>query len=1070
MEPENRDRSEALLPDKPWIVGFFINLFDSTNISSGESNKLYYENGGKQQLIANLKVNEETGLNSNDKADIENRLNTFGNNRSETEELTGFFDFVFEALEDPMLRVLIAASVVSLIVGIAQEGFATGWIEGTAIFLAVFIVVTITAINNWNKDRQFHKLNEINNRKIVNVRRDGSPIKEIDAEELLVGDILYLKIGDILNVDGILIRGDVAMDESSATGESDLIKKLPEVTKNQKDKLITPFIISGTQLREGGGEMVVCAVGKNTFSGRNKQKIMSDNPEDSTTPLQEKLSELADKISVLGTITAIFIGVLMIVKEVIIRLSNGDPLFTSSLLDTVVNAFIISVIVIVVAIPEGLPMAVTISLAYSVFKMKEEQNLVRHLDASETMGNVNNVCTDKTGTLTEGKMSINNVYIVDRNFIFQDSKNIPEQAKNYIGEVVINNITAYCESEDGKLIARGNPTECALLQYLIDSNIKYEKNKRKPIYSLPFSSEYKFMVTMYETDDKNKIRLYIKGAPERVLLRCTHYVATGSEIREISPEVKKNFDNQQEDYAAQAQRTLVLGFRDITVKEVTEMTEKYPSLDQEFFAELSNKLTVVCLVGIADAPRPDVKQAIKHCNEAGVLVRMVTGDNIKTAIAISKKVGILTENETRLALQYVRAKEMKLANVSLKKDQQFGDETVDRDAPKYFALDGIDFRTLTEGYKTIEEPNPKGSKFPPTVKYELKNIDKFRVVTEHLKVIARASPDDKFLLVMGLKKLNNIVAVTGDGTNDAPALKQSHVGFAMGKKGTDIAKDASDIILLNDSFSSIVTAIKYGRNVYDCIRKFLQFQLTTNIVAVFMTLLGGIILKDAPLNAIQMLWVNLIMDSFASLALATEPPSDKLLLRAPYKKDAFIITTMMFVNIGTQALFQIIILTIIIFYGDAMFGVPSDRELTHFIWNDVNGYHFTIFFNIFVFMQVFNSINARKLLKSELNIFEGIFNNWLYIAVQLFIVVGQIFMVQIGGRALRTHPLTIVQHLMCIGISALTLVISFIVKLLPFEVEEDKTKAYKTFMIGIGSRMKSRTRSILPTSRSIKAS
>jgi magnesium-transporting ATPase (P-type) len=266
----------------------------------------------------------------------------------------------------------------------------------------------------------------------------------------------------------------------------------------------------------------------------------------------------------------------------------------------------------------------------------------------------------------------------------------------------------------------------------------------------------------------------------------------------------------------------------------------------------------------------------------------------------------------------------------------------------------------------------------------------------------------------------------------------------MGIRGTDIAKDAADIVLLNDSFTTVIVATKYGRNIYDCIRKFLQFQLTTNVVAVFMTLLGGIVLKDAPLNAIQMLWVNLIMDSFASLALATEPPTDSLLERKPFKKGSSIITTPMLINVASQSVFQIILLTIILFYGDVIFGVPSDRELSHSVWNDVNGYHFTIFFNIFVFMQVFNSLNSRKLKKSEKNIFANISNNPIYIIIQIVTVIGQITIVTIGGRAMRTHPLTLGQHLKCALISSGTLVIGFLAKFLPIDDEDDKSPEEKS--------------------------
>ena len=373
------------------------------------------------------------------------------------------------------------------------------------------------------------------------------------------------------------------------------------------------------------------------------------------------------------------------------------------------------------------------------------------------------------------------------------------------------------------------------------------------------------------------------------------------------------------------------------------------------------------------------------------------------------------------------------------------------------ALEGEIFRVICGGItKTQGKDN--------ALEIKLNNKEAFKHTVQRLKVIARASPEDKFVLVFGLKELGNIVAVTGDGTNDAPALRQAHVGFAMGIRGTDIAKDAADVVLLDDSFSSIVTACKYGRNIYDCIRKFVQFQLTTNVVAVFMTFLGGIILKDSPLNAIQMLWVNLIMDSFASLALATEDPSDSLLNRKPYSRDASILTPMMILNIFSQSFFQIIVLTVIIFYGDYIFGVPSDRDLEHFTWNNVNGYHFTIFFNIFVYMQVFNSINARKLQKDEYNVFTGILGNWLYLLIQTIILVGQIILVTFGGRAVRTHPLSIRQHCECLLISALTLVWGLFVKLLPIDVsekveqEDDRRKTPDTYQKTIGLGYMSRGR------------
>ena len=556
------------------------------------------------------------------------------------------------------------------------------------------------------------------------------------------------------------------------------------------------------------------------------------------------------------------------------------------------------------------------------------------------------------------------------------------------------------------------------------------------------------MMNIYQKDDG--YILYAKGAPERVSPFFTKYRVNGGN-EENFEDHKDELTNKQAEFAEDSMRTLIFGYKNLTEEEITKAREENPEDDLAFFQSLAKGLCYAFMVGIRDDNREDVPEAIKKCHHAGITVRMVTGDNINTAVAISKDVGIIEPNqaaECKNIAAYYR-------KYVTEKPEEAARGLTQGENP--IALEGEIFRVICGGISKKKEKDGD-------LEVKLNNKEAFKHTVARLKVIARASPEDKFILVFGLKELGNIVAVTGDGTNDAPALKQAHVGFAMGIRGTDIAKDAADVVLLDDSFSSIVTACKYGRNIYDCIRKFVQFQLTTNVVAVFMTFLGGIILKDSPLNAIQMLWVNLIMDSFASLALATEDPTDALLDRKPYSRDASILTPMMLLNIFSQSIFQIIVLTVIIFYGDYIFGVPSDRELEHFTWNNVNGYHFTIFFNIFVYMQVFNSINARKLQKNEYNVFTGILGNWLYLLIQGIIIVGQIILVTFGGRAVRTHALSVTQHCHCLLIASMTLVWGLFVKLLPIDVSEkvdeddEKKKVPDTFKKTVGLGYMSRGR------------
>ena len=1009
-------------------------IFNNEYNTSAHASEQYFKDNCRsvEDMAKYFRTDMNTGLSSSNAADLKWREEKWGNNHLPPEKENSILAHIIECFEDPTLRVLLAASIVSLIIGVLKDGIKTGWIEGTAIFFAVFLVVSISSYMNYQETEQFLKLSRETKLKKVLVIRDGRE-KEISIEDVLVGDVLKLRIGDIINVDGFVF-GDAkaGMDESPVTGESDVMWKVNGF-EQKGQKYTCPFVFSGSQVVDGYGNMIVAAVGDKTFEGANKALLNSsggknedddDDGEDANlTPLKKQLNELSNLIGDLGYLMAILIGCVLFLKETIINLTSGISIFTSHTLDVVVNAFIIAVTVIVVAIPEGLPMAVTIALAYSVDKMKREHNLVKHLDKSEAMGNVNNVCTDKTGTLTEGVMKVSAFFIEGQDIRLDNNKINDENLRDLVWRCIFKNITCVETVNDkGEKVLNGDMTEKALYTYLNEGQYSLQGD-RKGIYVLPFKSDYKYMMNIYK--ENNEYILYAKGAPERVGEFLAKFRVKGGEEEEFEQHKEELF-NAQENYAQDSMRTLLFGYKKLTEEEINNAKEEHPDDDLGMFQQLAKGLCFAFMVGIRDGYRKDVPEAIRKCHHAGITVRMVTGDNINTAIAISKDVGIIQQSEVseckRLA-QYYREQVQKNGEEA-KRGLQNGENPM--------ALEGEIFRVICGGITKKQGENGELEIF-------LNNREAFKHTVKELRIIARASPEDKFILVFGLKELGNIVAVTGDGTNDAPALRQAHVGFAMGIRGTDIAKDAADVVLLDDSFSSIVTACKYGRNVYDCIRKFVQFQLTTNIVAVFMTFLGGIILKDSPLNAIQMLWVNLIMDSFASLALATEDPNDSLLDRKPYSRDASILTPMMKLNIVSQAIFQITTLTVIIFYGDFIFGVPSDRNLEHFMWNNVNGYHFTIFFNIFVFMQVFNSINARKLQKDELNVFTGIMGNWLYILIQTIIIVGQIILVTFGGRAVRTHALSIKQHTMCLLISAFTLVWGFIIKLLPIDVTEPST-------------------------------
>ncbi|MCQ2815578.1 MAG: HAD-IC family P-type ATPase, partial [Bacilli bacterium] len=820
-----------------------------------------------EELALYFQADLVKGLKNSDKKDLEEREKRWGNNHLPPEKENSILEHIKECLEDPMLQILLAASIVSLVIGVAKDGWGTGWIEGSAIFLAVFLVTSISSYLNYNKTEQFLQLSRENKFKKVILLRDGKE-EEMSIEAILAGDILKLRIGDIVGVDGYILDGyRVGMDESPVSGESNIMWKENkfEQAGEEEYKYITPFILSGSQVQEGFGYMLVTAVGSNTFESRSNRQLADakigggddeDGNEDADlTPLQAQLNDLANLIGDLGYMMAIAIGVALIIKETLVKYYKGLPIFDSTELDIVVNAFIIAVTVIVVAIPEGLPMAVAISFAYSVQKMKHEHNLVKRMDKSEAMGNVNNVCTDKTGTLTIGSMNVVTIFYKEIDIKPINFSEYSSEDKDIIYEGIQKNIAVVeTVGSNGEITLSGDMTEKALYNFMkkIMQNPQ-ENSEKKPLLLLPFKSDYKYMISIHPSkDNETEYILYAKGALETLMPFMAKYL--NSELKEQNfDDFKNTLIEKQTDYSDHSMRTLVFGTKILSKDEIDNAKSQIeidPDKTLDIFKELAEGLTFTFMVGIRDDIRPEVPDSIIRCHDAGITVRMVTGDNFNTALAIAKDCHIIKDEEELQKAKQIAEKYKNFVNNKddnkLKKNKELMQESP-------IALEGETFRYLTGNLSKTQ-----GKKKGETDVF-LNDKERFKFVIKDLKVIARASPEDKFLLVMGLKELGNIVAVTGDGTNDAPALRQSHVGFAMGIRGTDIAKDAADVVLLDDSFSSIITACKYGRNVYDCIRKFIQFQLTVNIVAVFMTFLGGIILNDSPLNAIQMLWVNLIM-------------------------------------------------------------------------------------------------------------------------------------------------------------------------------------------------------------------
>ncbi|XP_032182987.1 plasma membrane calcium-transporting ATPase 2 isoform X5 [Lutra lutra] len=990
--------------------------------------------GDTEAICRRLKTSPVEGL-PGTAPDLEKRKQIFGQNFIPPKKPKTFLQLVWEALQDVTLIILEIAAIISLGLsfyhppGESNEGCATaqggaedegeaeaGWIEGAAILLSVICVVLVTAFNDWSKEKQFRGLqSRIEQEQKFTVVRAGQVV-QIPVAEIVVGDIAQVKYGDLLPADGLFIQGnDLKIDESSLTGESDQVRKSVD-----KD----PMLLSGTHVMEGSGRMVVTAVGVNSQTGiiftllgaggeeeekkdkkakqqdgaaamemqplksaeggdaDDKKKANMHKKEKSV--LQGKLTKLAVQIGkaglVMSAITVIILVLYFTVDTFVVNKKPWLPECTPVYVQYFVKFFIIGVTVLVVAVPEGLPLAVTISLAYSVKKMMKDNNLVRHLDACETMGNATAICSDKTGTLTTNRMTVVQAYVGDVHY-----KEIPDpssiNAKTL--ELLVNAIainSAYTTKilppeKEGALPRQvGNKTECGLLGFVLDLKQDYEpvriqmpEEKLYKVYT--FNSVRKSMSTVIKLPDES-FRMYSKGASEIVLKKCCKILNGAGEPRVFRPRDRDEMVKKViEPMACDGLRTICVAYRDFP-------SSPEPDWDNE--NDILNDLTCICVVGIEDPVRPEVPEAIRKCQRAGITVRMVTGDNINTARAIAIKCGIIHPGED------------------------------------FLCLEGKEFNRRIR--------NEKGE-------IEQERIDK---IWPKLRVLARSSPTDKHTLVKGIidsthTEQRQVVAVTGDGTNDGPALKKADVGFAMGIAGTDVAKEASDIILTDDNFSSIVKAVMWGRNVYDSISKFLQFQLTVNVVAVIVAFTGACITQDSPLKAVQMLWVNLIMDTFASLALATEPPTETLLLRKPYGRNKPLISRTMMKNILGHAVYQLTLIFTLLFVGEKMFQIDSGRNAP---LHSPPSEHYTIIFNTFVMMQLFNEINARKI-HGERNVFDGIFRNPIFCTIVLGTFAIQIVIVQFGGKPFSCSPLQLDQWMWCIFIGLGELVWGQVIATIP---------------------------------------
>ncbi|KAJ8638305.1 hypothetical protein MRB53_012572 [Persea americana] len=932
--------SEYTVPDEVEAAGFQICADELGSIVEGHDVKKLKVHGGVQGVANKLATSTTNGITTTDD-ELKRRQEIHGINRFTETPVRSFWVFVWKALQDLPLIILTACAFISLIVGIATEGWPKGAHDGLGIISGILLVVFVTAMSNYRQSLQFKDLDKEKNKITVQVTRNACRQK-ISIYELLPGDIVHLTIGDQVPTDGLFISGfSVLIDESSLTGECE------PITVNEEN----PFLLSGTKVQDGSCKMLVTTVGMRTQWGKLMATCIEGG--DDKTPLQVKLNGVATIIMKIGLFFAVVTFAVLVQGLFRRKLEEGTRWYWSG--DDALEMleyFAVAATIVVVAVPEGLPLAVTLSLTFAVKKMMNDRALVRHLAACETMGSATIICSDKTGTLTTNHMTVVKAIICGNIKEVSKSKDsfcsgisdvvvktlLQSIFNNTGGEIVIN--------KDGKREILGTPTEAALLEFglLLGGDFQAERQDSKIVKVEPFNTEKKRMGVVLQLPE-GEFRAHCKGASEIVLAACDNVIDSTGQVIPLDEAAMNHLKNTIEGFASESLRTLCLAYMEIG-------TDFSP-----MNAIPVRGYTCLGIVGIKDPVRPGVRESVAICRSAGITVRMVTGDNINTAKAIAQECGILTD----------------------------------------------------EGL-AIEGPELRG-----------KNLEEMIELIPKIQVMARSSPLDKHALVKHLRTMfNEVVAVIGDGTNDAPALHEADIGLAMGIAGTEVAKESADVIILDDSFSTIVAAAKWGRSVYINIQKFVQFQLTVIVVALIVNFSSACLTGNALLTAVQLLWVNMIMDTLGALALATEPPQDDLMKREPIRRRGGFISNVMWRNILGQALYQFVVIWYLQTRGKWSFQLAGpDADL---ILN-------TLIFNAFFFCQVFNEISSREM--EKINVFKGMLKNYVFVGVLTCTVAFQVIIIEFFGDFANTTPLTSAQWFLSIFIGFLGMPIAVIIKLIP---------------------------------------